>query len=127
MSQIPPSDPNPNLIETRAGYSVEVLGRTGLRYNESHQTIFIDSEVLAVPQTIAVNAASIKRWDPPHDGEPIHDQDRTRIIENIRRAFDSKGWILRVTWPFGELEPDGTWHSSTQGPPITLAPDEAAG
>jgi len=126
MSQIPPGRPNPNLIETGDGYSVEVLGRTGLRYIEGDRTIFVDSEILAAPDTIAVNAAGIKQWDPPHDADSVHDQDRERIIGNIQRAFDAKGWILQATWPFRKLEPDGTWHRSTEGRPITEAPDEAA-
>jgi hypothetical protein len=108
---------NPNLVEMSAGYSVEVLGRTGLRYVEGERTMLVDSEVVGGP-AIAMYAASMKRWEPPHDSEPLDDRERTRIIENIQRACDSKGWTLRVTWPFGERKPDGPWRWSSEGKPI---------
>jgi hypothetical protein len=95
-------------------YSVEVLGRTGgLRYSEGERTIHIGSETLAPASAIAMSAAAIVRWDPPHDGEPLWDVDRARIISNIQRAFATKGWTLEVTWPFGARQPDGTWRNWT--------------
>jgi hypothetical protein len=115
MSQNPPGSgrPNPNLVEMGTSYSVEVLGRTGLRYIEGDKTMLIDSEALATPNTIALNAGSVKRWAPPREAEPVSDQDRKRIVENIQRAFDTRGWVVSVTWPFGDLQPDGTWQWST--------------
>jgi hypothetical protein len=116
MGQKPPGSrrPNPNRIEMGAAYSVEVLG-AGLRYIEGDKTMLIDSEVLTTPKTIAVNAGSINGWDAPHDAELIDDQGRTQIVQRIQLAFDTKGWILQVTWPFGETQPDGTWQWSSEG------------
>jgi hypothetical protein len=91
------SHPRPNFIESDEGYSVEVLGRTGLRYCEGGRTLFIDSEVLAGDAGIAIWMASIKRWDPPEDDNLVDDPTRRRIIVNVRRAFESKGWPLQVT------------------------------
>jgi hypothetical protein len=58
------TEPRPNLIQSDAGFSVEVLGRTGLRYVEHGKTAIVDSEVLAKPGAIAVYRDSLKRWEP---------------------------------------------------------------
>lgn len=50
------SEPRANLIESDAGFSVEVLGQTGIRYSEGGRTAFVDSEVLAEPATILPTA-----------------------------------------------------------------------
>jgi len=53
----------------------------------------IHSELLA-PGTsagIAIWKNSINKWKPPHDGEDVDQQERTRILENIRRAIRFAG------------------------------------
>lgn len=81
--------PRQNLIEGK-GFSVETLGRTGLRYCENGRTMHIDSEVL-LARGIMLYRSSVKRWDPPNNEEPVDDKTRDRIIENIRQVFASKG------------------------------------
>ena len=80
----------PNLIRSK-GFSVETLVRTRLRYSESGRTMQIDSELLATGG-IMLYPSSVKRWDPPHEEEPVDDKSRNRIIENIRQIFESKGY-----------------------------------
>ena len=76
---------------------MEVLGRTGLRYVEADRSMFVDSEVLAKPGAMALWGETINRWDPPHDAELVGPDDRSRIIDNIRRAFESQGYELQVS------------------------------
>lgn len=90
------SAPRPNLIESDLGFSVEVLGRTGIRYLEGDRSISVDSEVLAKPSAMGLWSRSIKRWDPPHEADRVESTDRSRILENIRRAFESQGYELQV-------------------------------
>ena len=90
------SAPRPNPIESDSGFSVEVLGRTGMRYVEGERSMFVDSEVLAKPGAMALWAETIKGWDPPHDAEAVGPDDRSRIVDNIRRAFESQGYELQV-------------------------------
>ena len=90
------SAPRPNLIQSDSGFSVEVLGRTGMRYVEGDRSMFVDSEVLAKPGAMALWGETIKRWDPPHDAAAVGPEDRSRIIENIQRAFESQGYELQV-------------------------------
>ena len=89
------SSPRPNLITSDSGFSVEVLGRTGLRYTEDDRTMLIDSQVLA-RHGIALYRSSLRRWEPPNDSLPIDEDQRNRIVENIRQAFIFMGDELVV-------------------------------
>jgi hypothetical protein len=67
-----------------------------MRYVEEGKTAFVDSEVLATPGAMVVYRNSINSWDPPHESDVIDDDDRERIIRNIRLAFESSGYQLGV-------------------------------
>jgi hypothetical protein len=88
-----------NTVVSKDGFSVEVLGRTGLRYTEGPRQMFIDSEVLNGPAGMAVYGYSLARWNPPHDHEPLPDHQKLRILENIRLAFRFMRFDIHVTWP----------------------------
>jgi immunity protein 74 of polymorphic toxin system len=90
------SNPRPNLYVSDEGFSVEVLGRTGMRYREAGREAFIDSEAMSTPDTMLAYSGSIKKWDPPHESETLDDNDRERIIENAKKAFEFYGFTLRV-------------------------------
>jgi hypothetical protein len=87
--------PRVNVIESDEGFSVEVLGRTGLLYIEGEKSIKIDSEVLRSSE-IAVVKESIQKWNPPYDAEIIDDDKREAIIENIRNAFNFSGAYISI-------------------------------
>jgi len=103
------SEPEPNLIESTAGFSVTVLGRTGLRYTEDDRSVWIDSEVLAKPRAMALFKDSIKTWEGEH-AEPVSGADRDRIASNVKRAFEGCGYELQVQEPFD-------WTSVAMRPP----------
>lgn len=63
--------PRVNVVESDAGFSVEVLGRTGMKYREGEKALSVDSEVLAPGKGLAIFSDSIKEWDAPHTTEPI--------------------------------------------------------
>ena len=44
----------PNIVESSDGFSVEVLGRTGLLYREGDRKMFVDSEVLMGPSGMGI-------------------------------------------------------------------------
>jgi Immunity protein 74 len=85
-----------NVYESSDGFSVEVLGRTGLRYREAGRQMFVDSEVLTGPSGIAVYKDTIQKWDPPYDNVPVTDSDRDRILKNIREAIRLQGFEIDV-------------------------------
>lgn len=94
----------PSTYESSAGFSVEVLGRTGLRYSEGERTAFIDSEVLSQGYGIWIEGNSLTKWDQP-DGSPISATERDRILDNVKRAFDFFGQRADIT--VGEPLPPG--------------------
>jgi hypothetical protein len=93
------SEPEPNVIESSEGFSVEVLGQTGLRYTEGVRSVWIDSEVLAKPKAIALAKKAIRFWEGSAPGE-VSAKDRDRIANNIKRAFEACGYELQVHEPF---------------------------
>jgi hypothetical protein len=102
MGQESFAEPEPNVIESSSGFSVRVLGRTGLRYTEGGRSVWIDSEVLATPEppTIAMYKPSIRVWEDPTNPEPVTSEERDRIASNIKRAFESCGYGLEVHGAF---------------------------
>ena len=93
------SEPESNLIESNVGFSIKVLGRTGLRYIEGDRSVWIDSEVLAKPGAMALFKDSIKMWEGKRSG-PVSTADRDRIASNIKRAFEFCGYELQIQEPF---------------------------
>jgi hypothetical protein len=89
--------PRTNVVESDDDITVEILGRTGIRYSENDRSCFVDSEVLATSTpTIAVWPSGIRNWDEPHEHEPLTDGDRERVLANISAAFASQDWGLEI-------------------------------
>jgi hypothetical protein len=107
------SEPEPNVIESSDGFSVTVLGLTGMRYMEGARSVWIDSELLAKPRAIALSKKTIRFWEGPEPGE-VSTEDRDRIADNIKRAFEACGYELRVhellDWASVALRPPGERH-----------------
>jgi len=94
------SRPRPNVIESDAGYSVERVGRDGLRYQEGGRSILISSEMLGhdnLFKGFVIYTDSIKNWDLP-DGSRITKQERDRIVNNIRLALASQDESLEIDY-----------------------------
>ena len=92
------TNPRPNLYESSEGFSVEVLGMTGMRYHEGTRQLFVYSEVLQIDGTV-IYTGRMRHWDAPHQEETISDTERDRIVENIRKAFNFYGFELQVIRP----------------------------
>ena len=90
------SSSRPNLYESDEGFSVEVLGRTGLLYKEGSKSMFIDSEILMGPSGLAVLKDSITAWKAPDEHETIDADKRAKIVDNIRRAFKWQGFDVEI-------------------------------
>jgi hypothetical protein len=88
--------PRVNVVASDEGFSVEVLGMTGLDYSEGGKSMLVDSEILTEGHGIAVYKNSIKAWRPPHEREQLTAEDKQRIIGNICRAFDFRNEPVAV-------------------------------
>jgi hypothetical protein len=86
-----------SVIESTEGFSVRMLGRTGLKYIEGDRALSIDSEMLLSDSPFAIMFISkIQQWDPPYSDQLIDDLERERITNNICEAFRSQGKDLDV-------------------------------
>ena len=88
--------PRLTLIKSDEGYSVEVLGRTGILYAEGKKRLLVDSEFLVGPSGLAIYSDSINVWEPPFENEVIDVTKKECIVENIRRAFRYDGFEIHV-------------------------------
>jgi len=75
---------------------ITLLDRTGLRYTEGLRSMFVDSEMLARPNGIAVYQESISRWDPPHEADALSKSDRERVLASIVAALRLQGLDVDV-------------------------------
>jgi hypothetical protein len=69
-------------------YKVVAKGRSGLLYKEGGKTITVDSELLSESLGIAIFTNSIKSWNAPFNEEVLSEEDRSRIIENIKKDLE---------------------------------------
>lgn len=90
--------PRTNVVESDEGYSVEVLGRTGIEYREAERVMFVDSEILSAGYGIAIFTKSIERWNPPFEKEMITEEKRKIIVDNIRRAIEFRQQPVDIVW-----------------------------
>ncbi|MCY2958978.1 MAG: hypothetical protein NTY35_02345 [Planctomycetota bacterium] len=79
--------PEKNLFVSDAGFSVEVLGRTGMLYREGERVMKVGSEAGPPGMGMSIWATTIKAWRPPFDTEPISAEKREEIIRNIGEAI----------------------------------------
>jgi hypothetical protein len=91
------SYPRSNLIESRNGFTVEVRSRNSITYTAGQQifTVFAEPLVGEAPRMI-IRRAELERLQAAAGTPPITEPERDEIVENIRRAFAFKGWILIV-------------------------------
>jgi hypothetical protein len=85
------------MAESSEGFSVEVVGRNGLRYREDGREMLIFSEFLVSEQPkIFTKVQWVRGWDAPDDAEAVTPDDQKRILANISQALDFLGWRLLV-------------------------------
>ena len=86
-----------NVIESDLGFSIEMLGRTGIKYRESDKTMFIESEILMtdVP-TVAIWRDYIQSWASPHDKEQVSAQKQMEILKHICAALKWRGTQVEI-------------------------------
>ena len=76
-------------------FSLKFNGRSGITYKESGRRMLIDSEMLdGKTFDMVIYRDSIKCWQPPHDDEPVSEEKRRDIEDNIR--MDLRRY--RVDW-----------------------------
>ena len=86
-----------NIVTSRNDFSVEVKMPKTILYDEDGKRLSIFAEPLVTDEpTIAIRRNDIRSWFTPEGAAVISGDDRTRIIGNIRRAFEFRSWTLTV-------------------------------
>lgn len=89
------SIPRTNVIESDDGFSVEVLGPTGLRYVEAGRKLWLNSEILAGPAGLILYSGNMK-LEAAAEMIILDVMDRNRIVKNVRAAFRFRGFEIQV-------------------------------
>lgn len=76
--------------------SVVFIDRFSIRYREAGRSLLIEQDLQADPRLVAIERASMRAWEPPHEREPISEAQKDEIIENLRRAFATRGYRLML-------------------------------
>jgi hypothetical protein len=85
----------PNVITSDEGFSVEIMGRTGIQYQDCNSIVAVDGEALAGPAGFMIYRESVRIIGPSKHME-IKEAERDVIIENIRRAFEFRGFDIEI-------------------------------
>jgi hypothetical protein len=89
--------PRANVVVSRNGFSVEVKMPNTILYGEGDRRMSIFAEPLVTSEpTIAIRRKDVRGWQAPDGASNLSDADRERIIENVRRAFEFRNWVLVV-------------------------------
>lgn len=95
----------PNTFEVDRS-SVSLIDRFSMRYREGDRSLLIEQDLQADPHLVAIERASMVAWEPPHEGEPLSEEDKDRIVENVRRAFATAGYSLMLLDKYYNAPPD---------------------
>ena len=79
----------------RRPYKVYFKGLVDMEYIEGGKKLCPVCEGQAI-NAIAVEKASIARWESPHENEPLSEEDKKRIMSNIEAHFGR--WGTKIQW-----------------------------
>lgn len=74
---------------------VDVLSQAGLRYQEGDRSLLVGSEI-GVGGSMAIWRQSIRWWEQLDDREEITPDERDRILGNIVRALERRGYEIDI-------------------------------
>ena len=84
-------------VSSSEGFSVKILGRAGIEYQDGETIMLIDSELMGGPQIeIYTYTESVNRWKAPYDKIVLSIDEMMNIIDNVRRALEFGGWVVKL-------------------------------
>lgn len=86
----------PNTFQSDDASAVVFIDRFQLRYREGDRSMLIEQDLQNDPRLVAIERGSMHAWKPPHQREPVSDEKRDQIIENLRRAFATRGYQVML-------------------------------
>jgi hypothetical protein len=81
------------------GASVVLIDRFAIRYREGERSMLIEQDLQSDRLLVAIERASMRAWEPPHQRETVSEGQKDKIIENLRRAFATRGYRVMLLDP----------------------------
>jgi hypothetical protein len=76
---------NGSTVESDEGFIVEPKGINHLAYREGLKKVTLYTDILTGKHYLMIYTNGLNMWDT---GEPISEQKKVEIVNNIQRAFD---------------------------------------
>lgn len=79
------------MFDKKNSFKLKLTGRAGLIYEEEGKIMHVDSEMLVGPSfDIVIYESSIQFWDPPFEFETLNDEEKKRILKNIKSKLEPR-------------------------------------
>lgn len=75
-----------------------LVGRDAIKYSDGRRSVIVETEMLSGPVNRVVYAGLITHWLPPHQDERISTQERSEIVEMVRRLLSARGQGVEIDW-----------------------------
>jgi hypothetical protein len=86
----------PNTFQSDDASAVVFIDRFQLRYREGARSMLIEQDLQDDPRLVAIERGSMRAWEPPHERELLSEEKKDQVIENLRRAFATRGYRLML-------------------------------
>jgi len=79
------------------GYSLQKIGRDEYEYREGDRSIRyqVDMESKPGPDR-RIHKVLIQKWEPPHENDPLTNEDRDRIVARTCADFERQGLTYAI-------------------------------
>jgi hypothetical protein len=67
-----------------------------IRYLEDGRSLLIEQDLQGDSHLVAIERASMRAWEPPNEAEPLSDEKKDAIIQNVQRALATRGYRLTL-------------------------------
>jgi hypothetical protein len=74
------------------------LGRDEYRYCEDDRCLVLQIDMKVGEVTRCIYAATIRKWLPPHDHEPLEPEQRRQIALAIQQFLNASGDPAEIDW-----------------------------
>jgi|GEM_PF-6662587 hypothetical protein len=82
--------------EPEPGVWVVPKSRDEYTYHFESYTANVVAEIMLGPIDCVIYRSSVENWLPPHENEPLMEEDRERIIRCLCKYLDHSGWTYEI-------------------------------
>ncbi len=88
------------IVNVDEDFSIESLGRVGIKYTQRDKSYYVDSELLTGQIRLVIWENSIRPWHERLNRgykQKMEEKVTQEILENIRRAFEWEGTKIEIS------------------------------